>query len=281
MLAISRTPIKRPSDFDQRLSTTLAALRFVRVSGKGEIVLITEETARVQDNFKRLYPSFATLQLYLLNDTRFGAAYVQIPLVADPRVRGSVDYGKSIAGIRDMVRSLVQISSRLGDVQKGETAAALTRVPALYENYPGVYLLLRNSVLERLDALRNTTINAAALEYVYGQRWRVNAPMLRTLGEIEGTYLEWSNRLRQGTISRSQSDAQTLALVDAVLTRVLQPFLTEVREYNNVLGERHVGKVSIQPEKPRALPRVKQEEERDDAELLAAELNETELGDYD
>jgi len=232
MLAIQRTPIERPFDFDERLRRTQEALRYVRVNDRGAISLIERETDPAPADSGPIYPSFAVLQLYLLNDRRFGARYVQAPLQFISS--GVVDYERSLETAKTMVRSLVAAARLVGDVAQNETAAAMRREPSLHKDYPNVYIVLRSAVLERLDALRRTVISVKLLDTIYTQQWQGNLLMLRTLGNAERHILEWRTALKRGgELSRRQSNELAQQFTTIVLDQLLPSLLTEAVESND------------------------------------------------
>lgn len=271
MLAIQRTPIDRPFDYDERMRRTQEALRYVRVNDRGSIVLLERETDPTPAGSGPLYPSFAVLQLYLLNDRRFGARYVQTPLQF--LSAGVVDYDRSFTTAQTMVRSLVAAARLVGDVAQAETAAAMRREPALHRDYPNVYIVLRSAVLERLDALRRTVLSERLFEYVYTERWRQNLEMLQTLGAIERQIREWRASLKRGgELSRRQSTELVQQFTAAVLEQVLPELMREARDASAVAADRRPDDAVLRdeappPPPPRTPVRIKPEPARRGAEL--------------
>lgn len=273
MLAIQRTPIERPFDFDERLRRTQEALRYVRVNDRGAISLLERETDPASSDSGPIYPSFAVLQLYLLNDRRFGARYVQAPLQFISS--GVVDYERSLDTAKTMVRSLVAAARLVGDVAQAETAAAMRREPSLHKDYPNVYIVLRSAVLERLDALRRTVISDRLLEHIYAQRWRQNLQMLRMLGNAERQIVEWRTALKRGgELSRRQSNELAQQFTTIVLDQLLPSLLTEALE--PVEPERRAPAAPGAPRRaripPPSPPRVKPEPENVEREEILPEI---------
>lgn len=224
--AAPRRPVQRPFDLDERLLTTQRALRYVRISERGAITLLENEGAETPPGLRPLYPSFAVLQLYLLNDGAYGATYVQTPLRFF--ANGVLDYDSSSASIKSMVRSLVAIAKRIGELRQNDTAALLTGVPELARQYPDVYAVLQSLVLTRLDALRGTVLTTQMVEYVYTQRWRQNVDVQRLLGSLERQLLELRSRLRRGEeLSRRESNEVTQSVATQINDKIVPALLKE------------------------------------------------------
>lgn len=229
MLNIQRTPRDRPIDLDERLRRTQEALRYVRVNERGAVILLEREDQATEPDVRRIYPGFAALQLYLLNDRRFEARYVQQPIVFS--VAGTLDYEHSINGVKTMVRSLVAASRATSDLSRTSNAAALRRESAFHREYPGVYTIVRTAVLEQLAALRKTLLNNRLLEYIFTQRWAKNSAILRQLGALERRIMEWRSQLKRGgVLSRSQSNEIAQSIAQEVLDNIVPDLLTEARE---------------------------------------------------
>ncbi len=236
MLANARIPRKRPSDFDTRLQDTLTALRHVRVDDRGKVTLLENEMMAVEADGSEIFPSFAVMQLYLLNDTAFGARYEQRPLVFNDT--GTLNVDRSTTPIQRMIDSMVNAAKRVGDIRQADNAAALRAQPSLYADYPFVYQILRNVILQRLDALRGTVVSSALCKYVYEQRWKVTTSTLRLLNNLERDAIEWSTKLQTGNqLTRTQSSSTIQNIITQIIDQVLPLFMQEAHDNANVAAD--------------------------------------------
>lgn len=273
-LVRERRQVRRPDNYDERMQETLRALRYIRIDERtGALTLLRTESAEVPVGSLPIYPSFAVLQLHLLNDQTFKAHYVETPLVFERP--GVVDYAASINKVKRLLKSLVDASRLVGDLTQSDTAAVLTREPRLFRDYPRIYALLRDQVLQRLDALRGTVMTKELIDYIYDQRWRVNADVLRTLNRIENDIRAWYSALsRGGQLSDRTSNQTALRLAGEVNSQLLPLLIAEAQAAGGAATA--PPRVTTPQRPPRAPITVKPEPVEEEREPVEEESEEEE-----
>lgn len=223
LLDQARRPKRRPVNFDRRLNETLEALRYVRVNAAGVITLLTRDNDIDPPGTAHIFPSLAVYQLYLLNDTSYGAHYIDTPLTFS--AAGVVNYAASILTIQRLVQTLVDVSRRMRDIGEKDNASALRHVPALYTRSRDIYVIVRADVLKRLDALRGTPLNSAVFDYIVNERWRDRVDIQRVIARNDRTLVDLrAQLLLGGKITLSQQNAvmqQVITEIDATLVNEL------------------------------------------------------------
>lgn len=198
-----RQPRSRPRGYNERLRETTELLRHVRISPGGELLLVQrpdeDELFPRSDGGENpplpLRPSFAALQLYLLNDTEYGVYYIKTPL--RKLALGDVDLEGSLQGAVAAAQNILLASRVVGDVAANATAAELTVPSAFERRFPQVFMLLRHFVLLRLGGLAPAPPLNKAQQNIMFNRLLVN-DFQRRLTVLENDLLELRGNLRRG-----------------------------------------------------------------------------------
>jgi hypothetical protein len=236
----------RPARYDERLRETLFALRYVRVKDDGQVRRAVDE-ARVAPGEGVIWPSFAVLQLYMMNDSNVlpentfvgPNVYVEQPIVLGDNARTS-------ANLRSMAASFLALSLATGDISRDDNLTALRTPPRLYDELPNVYAGLRSITLYRLEALWHITdanrtvgavVNNRLLDIVF-ERWVADtgkrdgssvtglstdqtASILRAATRIENRF---KSDLESVRLSQAQAAQRLSVLIRAVRTEIYPVF---------------------------------------------------------
>jgi hypothetical protein len=228
LLDQARRPKRRPVNLDKRLNETLEALRYVRVNAAGVITLLTRDNDADPPGTSHIFPSLAVYQLYLLNDTSYGAHYIDTPLTFS--AAGVVNYAASILTIQKLVQTLVDVARRLRDIGEKDNASALRTVPALYARSRDIYVIVRADVLKRMDALRGAPLNAAVFDYIVNERWRDRVDIQRVIARNDRTLVDLRAQLRLGgKITLSQQNAVMQQVITEIDTTLVAELIREAK----------------------------------------------------
>jgi hypothetical protein len=225
-LVVQRRERKRPDDYDQRVSVTMSALRLVRMNERAALQILEREEAPVDPGFTPIYPSFAVLQLYLLGDPNFVTKYVNAPILS----RGGVVNTQNTVGARAMVQAFASAAKRVRDIEESDSWAALRTEPFMYEEFSGVYLVLRGAVLMRLDALRGTLMSTKLVNYIFVERWRADPALMAQLTAYETSLTKWRRDLAAGQrLTREQSSITIREISTGIVDNLLPRFIADAK----------------------------------------------------
>lgn len=225
-LVVQRRERKRPDDFDQRVSVTLSALRLLRMNERAALQILDREDAPAEAGFTPIYPSFAVLQLYLLGDPNFVAKYVNAPILS----RGGVVNTQATVGARAMVQAFASAAKRVRDIEESDSWAALRAEPFMYEEFSGVYLVLRGAVLMRLDALRGMLMGTKLVDYIFVERWRTDPALMAQLTAYETSLTKWRRDLAVGQrLTREQSSITIRDITTGIVDNLLPRFIADAK----------------------------------------------------
>ncbi len=198
-----RQPRSRPRGYSARARETFELLRHVRIGPGGELSLVAvpseDESFPRSDGSENpplpLRPSFAALQLYLLNDTEYGVYYIKNPL--RKLALGDVDVVASLPSASVAVENILVASLVVGDVSANATAAELLVPSAFERRFPQVFALLRHIVLLRLGGLTPAPPLNKAQQNIMFNRLLIN-DFQRRLTVLENNLLELRAKLLRG-----------------------------------------------------------------------------------
>jgi len=269
MLLGRRQTVKRPVDYAERLRVTDEALRFVRVDSRGNTLLKERESDPDPRDTGPIYPSFAVLQLYLLNDRAYGVNIVRRPLVFEQGSK-KIDYNSSVVGASSLVRQLTNLSRRLGEIGSGDTAAALRAVPELAVNNRDVYLLLRAAILTRLDALRFAVLTNRLLDYVFTQALPVES--LRQISALQRDAAEYRTKAKAGQLNRTERAQIAGDLATRTIRSIMPAVLQSAADNADFAAAGSTGDIIVprtprRVQSPRRRTTVQIEDDDDEIEL--------------
>lgn len=155
-----------------------------------------------------LRPSFAALQLYLLNEQRYGVNYIAQP-------SGGGEEQRLVANLR-------QAAIVAGDILATDNAAALTRKTELERRYPYLYDALRVVFLEQLVCLVPVPLSNSVIDATFRQLLATDEQMERAFGKLDRALSTTYAGLTRGTITRDQRDREYHEIVEFIVD-VLAP----------------------------------------------------------
>lgn len=190
----NRTPLSRPRGYSGRIRETITALRAIRIDATGAMSLTNESPFDIDERRVSapapLRPSFAALQLYLLNEQRYGVNYIAQP-----------DEQRLVANLR-------QASIVAGDILATDNAAAMTRKTELERRYPYLYDALRIVFLEQLVCLVPVPLSNSVIDATFRQLLATDEQMERAFGRLDRELSTTYAGLTRGTITRDQRDRE-------------------------------------------------------------------------